>query len=39
MITAYDKALGDPENPVDSILHKPFALDHLRGAIARLLSD
>ena len=37
MITAYEKALGDPENPVDSILHKPFALDELRGAIAKLL--
>ena len=39
MITAYEKELGDPENPVDSILHKPFALDHLRGAIAKLLPN
>ena len=39
MITAYEKELGDPENPVDSILNKPFTLDHLRAAIAKLLSN
>ena len=39
MITAYEKELGDPENPVDSILNKPFTLDNLRGAIAKLLSN
>ena len=37
MITAYGKELGDSENPVDSILNKPFTLDDLRGAIAKLL--
>ena len=39
MITAYGKELGDSENPVDSILNKPFTLDDLRGAIAKLLSN
>ena len=39
MITAYEKKLGDSENPVDSILNKPFTLDNLRGAIAKLLPD
>ena len=39
MVTAYEKELGDPENPVDCILNKPFALDSLRGAIAKLLSN
>ena len=39
MITAYEKELGDPENPVDSILNKPFTLDNLRAAIAKLLSN
>ena len=39
MITAYGKELGDSQNPVDAILHKPFAMDELRLAIAKLLSD
>ena len=39
MITASEKELGDPENPVDGVLHKPFTLDTLRGAIAKLLSN
>ncbi len=39
MMTAYEKELGDPENPVDGILNKPFAMDNLRGAIAKLLSN
>ena len=39
MITAYGKELGDPENPVDSVLKKPFTLASLRGAIAGLLSN
>jgi two-component system, cell cycle response regulator CpdR len=37
MITAHGKELGDSENPVDCILNKPFSLDSLRGAIAKLL--
>ena len=39
MITAYGKELGDPENPVDSVLKKPFTLASLRGAMAGLLSN
>ena len=39
MITACEIGFGDPENPVDSILNKPFALDNLRGAIAKLLPN
>jgi CheY-like chemotaxis protein len=39
MITAYEKELGDSENPVDGILTKPFAIGNLRGAIAKLLSN
>ena len=39
MITAYEKELGDSENPVDGILTKPFTMDNLRGAIAKLLSN
>ena len=39
MITACEIGFGDSENPVDSILNKPFALDNLRGAIAKLLSN
>src|ERR1039457_4855025 len=35
MITAYERELGDSENPVDSILNKPFTLDDLRRAIAK----
>ena len=37
MVTAYGKELGDSQNPVDSILNKPFTFDDLRGAIAKLL--
>jgi CheY-like chemotaxis protein len=37
MITAYGKALGDPANPVDAILNKPFTLEELRRAIAEVL--
>ena len=39
MITACERGFGDAENPVDSILTKPFALDNLRGAIAKLLPN
>jgi CheY-like chemotaxis protein len=39
MITAYGKELGDSANPVDTILNKPFTLDNLRRAIAKLLSN
>jgi CheY-like chemotaxis protein len=39
MITACETGFGDSENPVDSILNKPFALENLRGVIAKLLSN
>jgi two-component system cell cycle sensor histidine kinase/response regulator CckA len=39
MITAYPERLGSSENPVDAILNKPFQLDDLRRAIARLLPE
>jgi two-component SAPR family response regulator len=39
MITAHEKELGESENPVDSILNKPFTLQKLREAIAKLLSN
>ena len=39
MVTAYVEELADVENPVDSILNKPFTLDDLRRAIAKLLSN
>jgi CheY-like chemotaxis protein len=38
MITAYAEKLGNSGNPVDAILDKPFQLEDLRQAIARLLS-
>lgn len=37
MITAHGKQLGDPTNPVDAILNKPFTFDELRQAIAGVL--
>lgn len=37
MITAYAERLGDSDNPVDALLNKPFQLEDLRQAIARLL--
>ena len=39
MITAHGKELGDSENPVDSILNKPFTMDNLCEAIAKLLPN
>jgi CheY-like chemotaxis protein len=38
MITGYLKELGDPQNPVDAILTKPFSLAELRQAMAKLVS-
>jgi len=39
MITAHGKTLGDPTNPVDAILNKPFTLEELRQAIAGVLAE
>ena len=38
MITAYLEKLADSEKPVDAVIGKPFAIEELRGAIAKLLS-
>jgi len=38
MITAYLEMLSDSDKPVDAVLGKPFAVDDLRSAIAKLLS-
>jgi CheY-like chemotaxis protein len=38
MITAYAERLGDSGNPVDALLNKPFYLEDLRRAMAKLLS-
>ncbi len=37
MVTGWRKKLGDPRNPVDAILSKPFNLRQLRQHVARLL--
>ncbi len=37
MVTGWRKQLGDPRNPVDAILNKPFNLQALRKHVARLL--
>ena len=38
MITAYLEKLGDADKPVDAVLGKPFGVEDLRQAIAKLLS-
>ena len=38
MITAYLEKLGDADKPVDAVIGKPFAIEDLRRAIAKLLS-
>ena len=38
MITAYADRLRESDNPVDAILDKPFQIEDLRRAIAKLLS-
>ena len=38
MITAYLEKLGDSDKPVDAVIGKPFAVEELRRAIAKLLS-
>ncbi len=37
MITAFPEKVGQPDNPVDAILQKPFGCDELRGVMAELL--
>jgi CheY-like chemotaxis protein len=38
MITAYSVRVGERDNPVDTILSKPFEFEDLRQALAQLLS-
>jgi CheY-like chemotaxis protein len=38
MITAYLEKLADSDKPVDAVIGKPFAVEELRRAIAKLLS-
>jgi two-component system cell cycle sensor histidine kinase/response regulator CckA len=38
MITAYLEKLGESDKPVDAVIGKPFAIEELRRAIAKLLS-
>jgi CheY-like chemotaxis protein len=38
MMTAYSVRMGEPDNPVDAIINKPFACEELRQAMAQLLS-
>jgi len=38
MITAFLEKLGSSDRPVDAVIGKPFAVDELRQAIARLVS-
>jgi two-component system, OmpR family, response regulator MprA len=39
MITAYLEQLEESEKPVDAVLGKPFGIEELRQAIARLLAS
>jgi two-component system response regulator MprA len=38
MVTAYLEQLGDADKPVDAVIGKPFAVEDLRRAVAKLLS-
>lgn len=38
MVTAYVEMLTGADKPVDAVLGKPFTLDDLRNAVAKLLS-
>ena len=39
MVSAYLEKLNDSDKPVDAVLGKPFAVDELRSAIAKLVSQ
>jgi len=39
MVTAYLEKLSGIDKPVNAVLGKPFAMDELRSAIAKLLSQ
>ena len=38
MVTAYLEKLAEADKPVDAVIGKPFAIEDLRRAIAKLLS-
>lgn len=38
MVTGYLEKLSGDDKPVDAVLGKPFSMDELRGAIAKLVS-
>ena len=38
MVTGYVEKLSGADKPVDAVLGKPFAVDELRSAVAKLLS-
>ncbi len=38
MVTGYAEKLSGADKPVDAVLGKPFAVDELRDAVAKLLS-
>ena len=38
MVTAYLEKLGASDKPVDAVIGKPFAIEDLRRAIAKLLA-
>jgi len=38
MITAYLEKLGESDKPVDAVIGKPFTIEDLRRAIAKLVS-
>jgi len=39
MLTAYLEKLNDSDKPVDAVLGKPFAVDELRRAMAKLFAS
>ena len=39
MLTAYLEKLNDSDKPVDAVLGKPFAVDELRSAMAKLFAS
>jgi CheY-like chemotaxis protein len=38
LVTAYLEKLGDSDKQVDAVIGKPFSIEELRQAIAKLLS-
>jgi len=38
MVSAHLEKLNDSDKPVDAVLAKPFAIEELRNAVAKLVS-